>query len=132
MSRTRVKLVALGKRWLAASGHTPHKLAGSIGSAGPCDFLPMTNLDARPVCFHPNYPPDTQPMAFASIAGQPAPLRTHQPRDLDRRVRCAVRWLAPVLDNVAGFVLSAQALKPGEREAKDRRSELPILKGESR
>ena len=28
-----------------------------------------------------------------------------------------LRWLAPVLDDVAGFVLSEQALKPGERQA---------------
>ena len=28
-----------------------------------------------------------------------------------------LRWLAPVLDDVAGFVLTEQALKPGERQA---------------
>ena len=61
-------MLALDKRWLVATGHTPHELAGFIGLAGPYDFLPMTNRDAQPVFFHPNYPPDTQPMAFASTA----------------------------------------------------------------
>jgi acetyl esterase/lipase len=28
----------------------------------------MTNPDAQPVFFHPNYPPDTQPIDFASKA----------------------------------------------------------------
>ena len=28
-----------------------------------------------------------------------------------------LRWLASVLDDVAGFVLNEQALKPGERQA---------------
>jgi acetyl esterase/lipase len=59
-------MLALNKRWLAATGHTPHELAGFIGLAGPNDFLPITNRDAQPVLFHLNYPPDTQPMAFAS------------------------------------------------------------------
>ena len=58
-------MLALDPRWLAATGHAPRELAGFIGLAGPYDFLPMTNRDAQPVFFHPDYPPDTQPMAFA-------------------------------------------------------------------
>jgi len=58
-------MLALDARWLAATGHAPRELAGFIGLAGPYDFLPMTNRDAQPVFFHPNYPPDTQPLAFA-------------------------------------------------------------------
>ena len=61
-------MLALDGRWLAATGHTPRELAGFIGLAGPYDFLPMSNRDAQPVFFHPDYPPDTQPMAFASAA----------------------------------------------------------------
>ena len=61
-------MLALDGRWLAATGHTPGELAGFIGLAGPYDFLPMTNRDAQPVFFHPDYPPGTQPMAFASAA----------------------------------------------------------------
>ena len=58
-------MLALDPRWLAATGHAPRELAGFIGLAGPYDFLPMTNLAAQPVFFHPHYPPGTQPMAFA-------------------------------------------------------------------
>ena len=57
---------ALDARWLAPTGHTPRKLAGFIGLAGPYDFLPIENVDAQPVFFHPDYPADTQPLAFAS------------------------------------------------------------------
>ena len=58
-------MLALDPRWLSATGHAPRELAGFIGLAGPYDFLPMTNLAAQPVFFHPHYPPGTQPMAFA-------------------------------------------------------------------
>ena len=59
-------MLALDPRWLAATGHTPADLAGWIGLAGPYDFLPMTNVAAQPVFFHPNYPEGTQPIAYAS------------------------------------------------------------------
>ena len=36
--------------------------------AGPYDFFPTDNLDAQPVFFHPNYPPHTQPIEFASAS----------------------------------------------------------------
>ena len=65
-------MLALDSRWLAATGHSPRELAGFIGLAGPYDFLPMTNRDAQPVFFHPDYPPHTQPMAFASSAAPPS------------------------------------------------------------
>ncbi len=59
-------MLALDARWLAPTGHTPDELAGWIGLAGPYDFLPMTNVAAQPVFFHPNYPPGTQPLEHAN------------------------------------------------------------------
>ena len=61
-------MLALEPRWLAAAGQSPGALAGFIGLAGPYDFLPIINPDARPVFFHPNYPPGTQPLQHASAA----------------------------------------------------------------
>ena len=59
-------MLALDPRWLASTGHAPSELSGFIGLAGPYDFLPITNVDAQPVFFHPNYPADSQPIAYVS------------------------------------------------------------------
>lgn len=59
-------MLALDARWLKVAGHRPNELAGWIGLAGPYDFYPITNPDAKPVFFHPNYPPNSQPIGFAS------------------------------------------------------------------
>ena len=59
-------MLALDPRWLAATGHAPTELAGWIGLAGPYDFFPTDNVDAQPVFFHPNYPPNAQPIEFGS------------------------------------------------------------------
>ena len=59
-------MLALDPRWLGDIGRKPSELAGFIGLAGPYEFLPMTNPDAQPVFFHPNYPANTQPIEFAS------------------------------------------------------------------
>ncbi|HZT56739.1 MAG TPA: alpha/beta hydrolase, partial [Burkholderiaceae bacterium] len=64
-------MLALDPRWLGATGHTPTELAGWIGLAGPYDFFPTDNLEARPVFFHPNYPPLAQPIEFAAAKGRP-------------------------------------------------------------
>src|SRR4051812_3994870 len=61
-------MLALDARWLKAAGVSPSSLAGWIGLAGPYDFLPMTNVEAQPVFFHPEYPPGTQPIDYASNA----------------------------------------------------------------
>ena len=61
-------MLALDPRWLATTGHAPAELAGWIGLAGPYDFFPTDNLDARPVFFHPNYPARAQPIEFPSAA----------------------------------------------------------------
>jgi acetyl esterase/lipase len=59
-------MLALDPSRLAPAGHSPHELAGWIGLAGPYDFLPMSNLEARPVFFHPNYPLGSQPLDHAA------------------------------------------------------------------
>ena len=59
-------MLALDARWLKATGHSPDQLAGWIGLAGPYDFYPIVNPDAQPVFFHPNYPENSQPIAFTS------------------------------------------------------------------
>ena len=46
-------------------------LACWIGLAGPHDFFPMTNPDAQPVFFHPAYPKDSQPIAYAGATAPP-------------------------------------------------------------
>jgi len=60
-------MLALDPRWLAPHGLTPAKLAGWIGLAGPYDFLPVTEPDAKPVFFHPNYPAGTQPIELVTV-----------------------------------------------------------------
>jgi acetyl esterase/lipase len=45
---------------------SPAIFKGWIGLAGPYEFLPMTNVDAQPVFFHPDYPPGTQPIDYVS------------------------------------------------------------------
>ena len=131
-------MLALDARWLAQTGHTPSELAGFIGLAGPYDFLPITNVDAQPVFFHPNYPSDSQPLAFANTTSPPSFLGAAKTDSLVNPQRNTValatrlqaagtpvslklyervshitlvgalarplRWLAPVLDDVVGFV----------------------------
>jgi acetyl esterase/lipase len=131
-------MLALDSRWLAGTGHAPRSLAGLIGLAGPYDFLPMTNPDAQPVFFHPNYPPDTQPLAFVNpasprsflavgasdtlvnperntaalaarlgVAGVPVTLQRYAKANHTTLIGAfglPLRWLVPVLDDVAGFV----------------------------
>ena len=61
-------MLALDPRWLKAEGVAISDLAGWIGLAGPYDFLPITNVEAQPVFFHPNYPIGSQPIGYASKA----------------------------------------------------------------
>jgi acetyl esterase/lipase len=57
-------MVALDERWLKAQGQSPTALAGWIGLAGPYEFLPIVNPQARVVFHHPHYPPGTQPIDY--------------------------------------------------------------------
>ena len=63
-------MVALDPRWLGKFGIAPHALAGFIGLAGPYDFLPIGDLQVRPVFFYPNSPPESQPILYA-LPGSP-------------------------------------------------------------
>lgn len=65
-------MLALDPRWLGEVDMQPAMLNGWIGLAGPYDFLPITNADARPVFFHPDYPPGSQPMDYVTRAAPPA------------------------------------------------------------
>lgn len=57
-------MVALDDRWLKAQGQSASALAGWVGLAGPYDFLPIVNPQARVVFHHPDYPPGTQPFQY--------------------------------------------------------------------
>ena len=66
-------MLALDRRWHAGAGRSPGDLAGWIGLAGPYEFLPLRpDSPARPVFFHPDYPPGTQPLAHAGAGAPPA------------------------------------------------------------
>ena len=139
-------MVALDPRWLRATGHSPAELAGWVGLAGPYEFYPITNPDARPVFFHPDYPPHSQPFEFIAAAAPAAflgaarqdalvdPQRNTQAmagrleaagvpvtlRFYDRvnhatlagALAAPLRWLAPVLDDVAGFMSDEGKRRP--------------------
>ena len=140
-------MLAFDARWLRAAGHSPDELAGFIGLAGAYDFLPMTNPDAQPVFFHPNYPPGTQPLEHAGAKAPPSFLAAARRDDLidpqrntgglaallqaaavpvtlrfyDRvdhmtlvgALAWPLRWLAPVLDDLAAFVASTARQRKG-------------------
>lgn len=61
-------MMAVDPRWLMAEGVKPAQLAGWIGLAGAYDFLPIENPDVKPVFFHPNSPPESQPIRYVSTA----------------------------------------------------------------
>ena len=137
-------MLALDPRWLAAAGITPSVLAGWIGLAGPYDFLPIINEQAKPVFNHPDYPVGSQPIAYASkaaprsffgvggsdelvnperntlqladklrAAGVPVTLRTYPHANHYTMIGVfarPLRWLAPVLEDVAEFVKDSPAL----------------------
>jgi len=65
-------MVALDQRWLAKQGLTPVILRGWIGLAGPYDFIPIENLDVKPVFFFPDTPPESQPINHVTRAAPPA------------------------------------------------------------
>lgn len=133
-------MLALDRRWLEAVGHGPDELAGWIGLAGAYEFLPLGPGVEREVFFHPDYPPDTQPIddvtsrslrAFLAApaddkvvslqrstlamaarlreAGVPVTLHVYEHvthATLAGAFGRPLRGLAPVLDDVAGYIES--------------------------
>jgi acetyl esterase/lipase len=134
-------MVALDPRWLQAAGTSPKALAGWVGLAGPYDFYPIENPDAKPVFNHPDYPPNSQPIEFA-LAGSPrtflgaatkdslvnpqrntqalagrlkangVPVTVEMYKHVNHVTLAAamaqpLRWLAPVLKDVAKFINEA-------------------------
>jgi acetyl esterase/lipase len=61
-------MVALDARWLAQQGHRPDQLAAWVGLAGPYDFIPIIDPEARETFHHPDVPPDSQPIRH--VTGQ--------------------------------------------------------------
>ena len=65
-------MVALDRRWLAAVGLAPSRLAGWIGLAGPYDFLPIGDAKTQTAFNWPETSADSQPIGYASKASPPA------------------------------------------------------------
>lgn len=65
-------MVALDPALLAKAGIKPGVVRGFIGLAGPYNFLPVENVDTRPVFNYPNTPADSQPINHVSAASPPA------------------------------------------------------------
>jgi acetyl esterase/lipase len=80
-------MVALDRRLLSAYGMTPQALSGWIGLAGPYDFVPIENQDTQPVFFHPNTPPESQPINQITDKAPPALLIASNKDNLVNPVR---------------------------------------------
>lgn len=89
-------MVALDRRWLAQFGMGPEILQGWIGLAGPYNFLPIQNPDVKPVFFHPNTPPESQPVNQVTRNAPPALLIAPRSDDMVNPARNTGR-LAQVL-----------------------------------
>lgn len=80
-------MIALDPRWLKTVGLTPDIFQGWMGLAGPYDFLPIKNPDVKPVFFHPNTPPESQPINHADADAPPTLLMAARGDDLVNPVR---------------------------------------------
>jgi len=72
-------MVALDTSLLARHGMRPQDLRGWIGLAGPYDFLPVENVNTRPVFFFPDTPASSQPIHHVTPDAPPALLIAPQP-----------------------------------------------------
>ena len=72
-------MLALDASLLARHGMRPHDLRGWIGLAGPYDFLPVENVNARPVFYFPDTPAASQPINHVTADAPPALLIAPKP-----------------------------------------------------
>ena len=72
-------MVALDASLLARHGMRPQDLRGWIGLAGPYDFLPVENVNTRPVFFFPDTPASSQPIHHVTPDAPPALLIAPKP-----------------------------------------------------
>lgn len=73
-------MLALDDRWLSAAGlDRLATVKAVIGIAGPYNFYPIVLEDAKPVFFHPNYPPESLPIDF--VAADAPPVRLLKPEN---------------------------------------------------
>ena len=133
-------MLALDPRWLGEAGLAPARLAGRAGLAGPHECLPVDNSEVRPV-FVGAAPSDTRVDPERTTAQRARGLRetgTSVPERRDARTSHApliaafagrLRWLAPVLDDVAGFVHASRTIAvacPMRAVTRDRRAGPPV------
>ena len=77
-----VSMLALDQRWLAKQSLQPMQLAGWGGLAGPYDFLPIVNPEAKPVFHFPDTPVNSQPIRHVDHNTPPAFLAAARHDDL--------------------------------------------------
>lgn len=75
-------MLVLDPRWLGEVHLGPERLAGWGGLAGPYDFLPVENPEARPVFHFPDTPADSQPVNHVNGLPPPAFLAVARDDDL--------------------------------------------------
>jgi acetyl esterase/lipase len=73
-------LLALDRRYFAASGQPAVSIAGVIGLSGPYDFLPLLEADVQAMFGPPPNYPDSQPINFVR-ADAPPMLLVHGSKD---------------------------------------------------
>ena len=66
-----VAMLSLAPRWLAAAGIDRARLAGTVGLAGPYDFLPITDPDVIPIFAPVDDGPVSQPISFVDGHNKP-------------------------------------------------------------
>jgi acetyl esterase/lipase len=64
-------LLALDRRYFAAAGSSPPRVAGVIGLSGPYDFLPLREADVQDMFGPPPNYPDSQPINFVRSDAPP-------------------------------------------------------------